>query len=228
MAKQLLEGIPDNVSEFPFKNNQDLTYISKFIAKATRLWIHNLVTSRSELEHYLEISGYQIIQAGSRLKVLDGKRSLQKNEVVLISRLKKKTAIIAKMNRFGDLLRNILDIWGYRIIVQNEAELEKMSKLMQAFWEIPSKKDLALRRGKLQYNWLRDYRKKDFKGLSPASSDTYDNAIHLNRRLNFGVGEFQIVTQELYRRAFLNQAGKDAHAQFAKRRSKLISKGRKW
>lgn len=143
-------------------------------------------------------------------------------DVVVSGRLKEAEAIIAKMRRFGEPLRVMLDIWGYRLIVPTEADLDTVAQACTRLWDTPSPDELLLRHGKLQFELWRDYRKRTHAGLSPATTSGYDQAIHLNRRAPFGIVEIQVMTADLYKRTHLDPTSDDSHDQFVERRQELF------
>jgi hypothetical protein len=89
-------------------------------------------------------------------------------------------------------------------------------------WTQQLKDELLLRHGALQFEWLRDYRKKSHAGLSDATSLRYDFAIHMNRHAPFGICEIQIMTEDLYKRACLDSPQDEGHQQFTHRRNQIF------
>lgn len=143
-------------------------------------------------------------------------------DVVVSGRLKGTEAIIAKMRRFGEPLRVMLDVWGYRLVVPTEADLDTVAQSCTQLWDTPSPDELLLRHGKLQFAPWRDYRKRTHAGLSPATTAGYDQAIHLNRRAPFGIVEIQVMTANLYGRTQLDPTSEASHERFVERRQELF------
>jgi hypothetical protein len=129
------------------------------------------------------------------------------------------------MRRFGEPLRLMLDVWGYRAIVATEPVLNDAAERCAELWDTPTPAQLLLRHGKLQFGWWRDYRRRDHPGLSAATTPNYDQAIHLNRRAPFGIVEIQVLTLDLYRRAHCDPTSADSHDQFVARREELLRGG---
>jgi hypothetical protein len=119
----------------------------------------------------------------------------------------------------------MLDVWGYRAVVATERELDAIAAHCAELWETPAPEELLLRRGTLQFDWWRDYRRRDHTGLSAATTAHYDQAIHLNRRAPFGIVEIQVLTFELYRRVHCDPASEDSHDRFVARREELLRGG---
>jgi Region found in RelA / SpoT proteins len=185
-------------------------------------WVSELLWGRTEIQKYLEERNFSVVRGINRQYILQGKQILEENEIVLTSRLKKSEAIVNKMGRFGESLSCMLDIWGYRVVVSNEYFLEYSSEILQKIWQTPENHELVLRNGTLQFDWYRDYRKRSHAGISSATSFNYDEAIHMNRRTKFGISEIQIMTNNLYLRAFLDLRTDESHSQFLGRRSNIF------
>jgi len=138
--------------------------------------------------------------------------------------LKKEIEIKAKMNRFGESRDKVSDIFGHRVVVSSMDELEMAVKIFKKLGDTPSKAEMLLRNGALHFPWLRDYRKKKHAGKSKLTTSDYNEAVHMNRKIDGNICEIQIITQALFNRAFISRAGAVSHAQFAKRRSKAFLK----
>ena len=76
----------------------------------------------------------------------------------------------------------MLDVWGYRLVVATEEELDAVANHCLDLWSSPAPAELLLRHGALQFEPWRDYRRRDHTGLSAATTNGYDQAIHLNRK----------------------------------------------
>lgn len=175
------------------------------------------------IKNLLYLNKFEIQTGAARQKILRAQDKLQKLDTALISRLKKEKGIRQKMNRFGEAREKILDIIGHRIVVSDLKQLDKVVKLFLGFAETPTKSEMLLRNGKLQFPWLRDYRKLAHKGKSQITSSEYNEAVHMNRKVAGKICEIQIMTQDLFNRAFVSRSGNISHAQFARRRSKHFS-----
>ena len=137
-------------------------------------------------------------------------------------RVKQTDAIVAKMRRFGEPLRVMLDVFGFRVVVASESELDDAAARCGDLWVTPTPAELLLRHGALQFDWRRDYRKRSHAGLSAATTAGYDQAIHLNRRAPFGIVEVQILTASLFRRVHCDPTSEDSHDRFVTRREALF------
>lgn len=146
-------------------------------------------------------------------------------EVVVSARLKHTDAIVAKMRRFGEPLRLMLDVWGYRVVVETEDALDAVAELCVELWETPTPQELFLRSGQLQFDWWRGYRRRSHTGLSATTTMYYDQAVHLSRMAPFGIVEVQVMTYDLYRRVPCDPTSEDSHDRFVIRREILLRGG---
>ena len=137
-------------------------------------------------------------------------------------RVKQTDAIVAKMRRFGEPLRVMLDIFGFRVVVAAEEDLDAVAERCAELWATPTPAELLLRHGALQFDWWRDYGKRSHAGLSGATTAGYDQAVHLNRRTPFGIAEIQVLTVGLFRRVHCDPASTDSHDRFVARREALF------
>lgn len=153
----------------------------------------------------------------TRVPVPDGR-------YLLFSRLKSTRAILRKMARFGEELCCMLDIWGLRVVVADLDALDIVAALVLAQWEDIPSRQLMLRRGELHFPPVRDYRKGMHLGRSAATSQAYDQAVHVNRRVSFGVVEVQLMTHDLFLRAFGTRERQEAHRRFARRRAAILAR----
>jgi hypothetical protein len=200
----------------------DYSRLSQSIKSFRDIWTQQLKDGEKVLSILLQEKDYFILEGNERSLVLAGQRALVPNEIAIMSRLKGTASIIAKMQRFGESLANMLDVWGYRVVVCDEFQLERVTEILKGLWNTPTKEELLLRHGALQFEWLRDYRKKSHSGLSDATSLRYDYAIHINRRVPFGICEIQVMTEDLYKRACLDSPQDEGHRQFAHRRDQIF------
>jgi len=176
----------------------------------------------ADLTAHLVAAGYQPRTATDRPDLAIGRGHLESGSVLVSARLKAPEAVVAKMSRFGEPLRVMLDVWGYRLVVATEEALDAVANLCTALWSTPAPGELLLRGGALQFESWRDYRRREHAGLSAATTDRYDQAIHLNRKAPFGITEIQIMTYELYRRVHCDPASADSHDTFVARREALL------
>ena len=140
------------------------------------------------------------------------------------SRLKSSEAILRKMARFGEELCCMLDIWGIRLVVPDIDSLESAAPLVLTHWADVPERQLMLRGGEMRFAPVRDYRTQDHLGRSGATSLSYDQAVHVNRRAPFGVVEIQVMTHDLFLRAFQAQGLDESHRRFAQRRTRALRK----
>ncbi|HMW40608.1 MAG TPA: hypothetical protein PKD57_14470 [Saprospiraceae bacterium] len=220
----MFTGVSNTVACLEPNTSSDYKRVRDQVLKNKETWKKQLSAGRAAIIKELELAGYKPLIAEPRKDVLKKGKALRGKHFVVTSRLKRTDAIISKMQRFGESLANMLDVFGYRVIVSDEEQLEQVSKLFFDFWETPSKQELLLRRGELQFEWVRDYRKRNHAGLSSATSLQYDQAVHVNRRTVFGICEIQIITLDLYKRAFMKSDNDESHSGFTKRRKKLLKK----
>jgi len=216
----MVAGVDEYIVRLVPAHERDYRTVDAAIQRAQSQWAAFLTEAQAELEAAITRSHFRLVTGGERDEVLRGKRGLLRAEAVVAARLKTAEAIVGKMRRFGEPLFNMLDIWGYRVIVSDVESLDKVLPVVAGMWSAPAPAELALRGGTLQFDWLRDYRAKSHTGMSDATSPRYDEAVHVNRRASFGVVEVQVVTVDLYRRAYVG-TGEEAHANFVTRRRAL-------
>lgn len=201
---------------------EDFARVLEFIEAHRATWEGLLATGLQELRRHLRSAGYQAHSGEERPEEATGRGALDARELVVSGRLKGSQAIVAKMGRFGEPLRVMLDVWGYRVVVAAERELDDVATRCAELWDTPAPEELLLRHGELQFDWWRDYRRRDHAGLSAATTARYDQAIHLNRRAPFGIVEIQVLTFELYRRVHCDPASEDSHDRFVARLQELL------
>lgn len=181
-----------------------------------------LQSGLADLTTHLAAAGYEPITTTERPDLVIGRGDFGPGTVLFSARLKDPEAVIAKMSRFGEPLRVMLDVWGYRLVVATEEALDAAANLCAGLWSTPAMAELLLRHGALQFEPWRDYRRRDHAGLSAATTDRYDQAIHLNRKAPFGIAEVQVMTYDLYRRVHCDPASADSHDTFVARREALL------
>jgi hypothetical protein len=198
------------------RTDADYAAVREYLSEHAALWRSRLDAGSAELSTHLSAAGLQVF--GPRATYSD----VTADSVLIQTRVKTPEAIVAKMRRFGEPLRVILDRWGYRVVVSDETALDEVAGLCAGVWTTPSPADLLLRNGELQFDARRDYRRRDHAGLSAATTNNYDQAVHLNRKTNFGIVEVQIMTTDLYRRVHGNPAGADSHETYVARREQAL------
>jgi hypothetical protein len=211
-----------DVRELAPVTEEDFARVSDFIEAHRAAWERSAASGLRDLIRHLGSAGYQPHTSEERPDAAAGHGTLDPREVIVSGRLKDSRAIVAKMRRFGEPLRVMLDVWGYRVVVATEHELDDVAARCVELWETPAPEDLLLRHGALQFDWWRDYRRRDHSGLSAATTAHYDQAIHLNRRAPFGIVEIQVLTFDLYRRAHCDPDSEDSHDRFVARREELL------
>jgi hypothetical protein len=201
---------------------EDYARVRDYIMANRAGWERHLTAGLQELVNHLGVDGYVPSAAEERPYAMAGRGTVGAREVLVSDRLKETGAIVAKMRRFGEPLRLMLDVWGYRAVVATESALDDVAVRCAELWEEPTPPELLLRHGTLQFDWWRDYRRRNHAGLSAATTPRYDHAIHLNRRATFGIVEIQVLTFDLYRRAHCDPASNDSHDRFVARREELL------
>jgi hypothetical protein len=202
--------------------DHDYTRVLDYLTAHRPDWESRLQSGMPDLTAHLASAGYQPTTATERPELASGSGDLAPRTVLVSARLKHPEAVVAKMRRFGEPLRVMLDIWGYRLIVATEPALDAVADRCTALWSTPAPADLLLRHGALQFEPRRDYRRGEHAGLSAATTDRYDQAIHLNRKAPFGTLEIQVMTYDLYRRVHCDPASTDSHDTFVARRETLL------
>lgn len=180
------------------------------------LWASQLDAGFADLSAHLSGAGYRTLAART------GSPDVTAGSVLMQARVKTADAIVAKMRRFGEPLRVMLDRWGYRVVVSDETALDRVAGLCAELWTTPSPNELLLRNGELQFDSRRDYRRRNHAGLSAATTNNYDQAVHLNRKTSFGIVEIQVMTSDLYRRVHCDSASGDSHDAFVARREQVL------
>jgi hypothetical protein len=206
----------------------DFTRVADHVTACRQAWERHLRQGLAELIRHLVGAGYEPFTVERQPNGTGRAGALGSQEVMLSARLKDTSAIIAKMRRFGEPLRVMLDIWGYRVMVATEQELDQVAGCCAELWDTPNPEELLLRHGQLQFHWWRDYRQRSHAGLSPATTPRYDHAIHLNRRAPFGIVEIQVMTVDLYARVHGHSTTEDSHDQFTARRQELLRRKVQW
>lgn len=200
----------------------DYARILDYLTTCRPEWESQLESGLVDLTGLLAAAGYQPILAEERADLAAGSMDFEPGTVLVSARLKDAEAVVAKMSRFGEPLRVMLDVWGYRLVVAPEDALDAVANHCTRLWSTPAPADLLLRHGELQFEPWRDYRRRDHAGLSAATTDRYDQAIHLNRMAPFGIVEIQVMTYDLYRRVHCDPASADSHHTFVARRQALL------
>lgn len=204
------------------RTEADFTRVEAYLTARRETWQRHLAEGMAALTSHLAAAGYTPLTLAQRPGLTSRPGALGAREVLVSGRLKDTKAIVAKMRRFGEPLRVMLDIWGYRVVIATEAALADVATRCATLWATPAPQELLLRHGKLQFDWWRDYRRRSHAGLSPATTEGYDQAIHLNRKAPFGIVELQVMTADLYARVHGDPASDDSHDRFAARRQALF------
>lgn len=144
-------------------------------------------------------------------------------DVAVQSRAKANVSIIEKMSRFDETLEEMLDLFGLRAIAYNMEQVERISEeICVQFGVEPQESEMTLRSGTLVFPPFRDYRKRDWPGVSPATSSGYNEAIHLNRKMASHIVEIQIMTQPLFNK-FVSRDMEESHEKFKIRQAALFA-----
>lgn len=200
----------------------DYARVLDYVTAHSAEWASHLQTGLAGLTAHLVDGGYRPAGPVERPELATGNGEIEPRTVLILARLKDPAAVVAKMRRFGEPLRVMLDVWGYRLVVANEPALDAVASRCTGLWATPSPAELLLRHGALRFEPWRDYRRRDHAGLSAATTDRYDQAIHINRKAPFGIVEIQVVSYELYRRVHCDPASVDSHQTFVARRGALL------
>ena len=219
----LTSGIPDALSMLRPASEADYRKIELEIRRQRAAWVGHLRVARREMKLVLERRGLRELRGGEREASVNG-GSLPPESYFLLSRLKSSGAILRKMARFGEELCCMLDIWGIRLVVPDIDSLESAAPLVLTHWADVPERQLMLRGGEMRFAPVRDYRTQDHLGRSGATSLSYDQAVHVNRRAPFGVVEIQVMTHDLFLRAFQAQGLDESHRRFAQRRTRALRK----
>lgn len=211
-------GLTPSIARLAPQGPTEYAHIADALYEVRPQWRQAFRAARVELEHHLGERGWVVLRGSQRGLVLRRQKHLAATEIVLMSRLKTVEALMGKMGRYGEPVGDMLDIWGFRITTADQATLDQVAAAVGNVWEKPSVTDLLLRGGDLAFQARRDYRHKTHTGMAPSTSFRYDEAIHINRRTTFGIVEIQVLTEDLYRRAFLSISRDEAHGQFVRRR----------
>ncbi|WP_239345567.1 MULTISPECIES: hypothetical protein [unclassified Frankia] len=216
-----------NLSDLSPVTEDDYANVLGHLVSHRDEWTAQLRAGQRDLADHLGTAGYKSFLAEERPNTMDGNGDIEPGTVVVDARLKEAHAVVAKMRRFGEPLRVMLDVWGYRLVIASEDALEAVATCCEALWLTPEPSELLLRHGELQFAPWRDYRQRDHAGLSAATTNNYDQAIHLNRKAPFGIVEIQVLTFDLYRRVHCDPASEDSHDNFVARRQALFVRGDK-
>lgn len=219
-----MSELSDHLLDRPLTTDEDYRQMRGFLIAKQVGWEQFLNLGLKAIIEHLDTSGYHMALSSRNPDLAAGNEVLGSEEVLLSGRVKEAGAIVAKMRRFGEPLRVMLDVWGYRLVVADEDALDAVADLCAELWATPTPTELLLRNGELQFQPRRDYRRRDHAGLSTATTNNYDQAVHLNRKAPFGITEVQVMTLDLYRRVHCTPAGQDSHDTFVARRQALFEK----
>jgi hypothetical protein len=216
-------GVPDHLGTLRPASEADYRTIEQEIHGQRAAWAAYLRSARREVKLLLEDAGLRELRGAKRLASVNGE-PLPPRSYLLLSRLKSSEAIRRKMARFGEELCCMLDIWGIRLVLPDIGALDAVASRVQAHWEDVPERQLMLRGGQMRFAPVRDYRAREHVGRSGATSFNYDEAVHINRRAPFGVVEIQVMTHDLFLRAFQAQGLEESHRRFAQRRTRALRK----
>lgn len=139
----------------------------------------------------------------------------------LYARAKADESILEKMSRFGETVAEVHDLYGFRLVAEDFDAVERAAELIvRSFGETPTEKDMTIRGGALVFQAFRNYRKRDWAGVSPATAGGYNDAIHFNRKYQGNIVEFQIVTRPLFEK-YCSSTAEESHAAFKARQAAL-------
>jgi hypothetical protein len=223
LDEPLTSGIPDSLSTLRPASDADYRKIEMEIRRQRAAWVGHLRVARREMKLLVDSAGLRELRGGDRTESVNG-GPLPPASYLLLSRLKSPEALLRKMTRFGEELCCMLDIWGIRLVVPGIDALDDAARLAQAHWVDVPERQLMLRGGQVRFAPVRDYRANEHVGRSGATSVNYDEAVHVNRRAPFGVVEIQVVTHDLFLRAFHAQGLEESHRRFAQRRTRALRK----
>jgi hypothetical protein len=223
MSETFVPGIPDTISLIQPTSEADFDQIESHLRNQRQPWIGCLRSARRDLKIALQELGFLELQGSQRAEAMAGE-SMPHGRVLIFSRLKSTDALLRKMSRFGEELCCMLDIWGLRVVVPDVGSLGLVAAFVKRHWEDPPGRQLLLRRGELDFPPVRDYREATHQGRSAATSRAYDQAVHINRLAPFGgVVEIQVLTHDLFMRAFRTQEREETHRRFAHRRTVILA-----
>lgn len=198
--------------------------IGKWSERQTLAKQHALLLSNN-----LQNAGYvasDLVEVG--LVSLSGSpiQKLDSHSIIIQFRAKENASIIEKMSRFGESLSEILDLFGLRVIASDIGQVEKLAKeILVNFGSEPLKREMALRRGDLAFPAFRDYRKRDWPGVSPVTASGYIDAIHVNRKLKARIIEIQIMTRSLFNK-YVSRSAEESHEKFKLRQAAFFAEHR--
>lgn len=203
------------------RSEQDYVDAAHHIEESRATWLRDLVAGQTLLAHTLAAAGHPPLSEDETSAVFGCHLVHAHPNVALGCRLKATEAIIAKMRRFGEPLKSMLDIFGFRIVVGTGGSLDAIEECIAAVWADPSAEQMLLRNGGLQFPPRRDYRSRVHAGLSPTSSQAYDDAIHVNRYAGFGMAEIQVMSIDLFRRIHCHGPSDVSHESYVAKRARL-------
>jgi hypothetical protein len=206
-----------------FKLLSDMT--SAEIDNSIGMWAKRQMFAKQcawSLSNVLHNAGYEIsgvVEVG--LRSLSGSpiSQLDPSSVVIQCRAKDNISIIEKLSRFGESLSEMLDLVGLRVIAADISAVAKLgNEIRTNFGCEPLSKEMTLRGGTLLFPAFRDYRKRDWPGVSPVTSSGYQDAIHINRKLEARVIEVQVMTRSLFNK-YVSRVAEESHEKFKLRQA---------
>lgn len=143
------------------------------------------------------------------------------SDVKIFCRAKTNESVAAKLSRFNEKLEEMLDLIGVRIVTNSIEEMRQSSaRIISAFGEPPTDRDMTIRGGTMLFPAYRDYAKRDWPGASPASDGAYTEGVHINRKIDGRIVEIQVMTAASYEKFF----SPEAVAAFKARQAALYQK----
>jgi len=230
MSTKTTDGLPVDWHDDPRAtleptSTADFAGVKAYVVTCRQEWLREMRAARRELQDHLVKQGWPIVSGAKRADALRADYLLMDRQIVVQGRMKTADRIVEKMSRFNEALTTMLDLWGFRIIVSAEGFIDRCVRDVENLWATPRSEELRLRHGTLEFPAKRDYRQQDHAGVSGATSDRYDEAVHVNRRRRSGICEIQVMSHGLFERAFVSAGSDEAHRKFAQRRRQLVHGG---
>ncbi|MFA7308866.1 MAG: hypothetical protein WC045_02220 [Patescibacteria group bacterium] len=148
-------------------------------------------------------------------------QSMADNEAIIEYRAKTIDSIQKKHERSGDTINEILDTLGLLVVVSTIKKAEQCAlHIHNNLWDHPTKEQMTLRNGSLIFAPYRDYRKRDWEGVSPLTDPDYRDVININRSVDGRVIEVRIMSHDMFLR--YNGEGRVGHRAFKKRQEELL------
>ena len=178
-----------------------------------------------ELVLFFRANNFKVFEPINLNESIKNKKVLEtiekENYIAVEYRAKTNKSIIDKLSRYNESLDEILDLFGLRIVVNNTKYLDRVSNIIiKSLWDIPSKEEMIIRNGTMFFAPIRDYRKRDWQGVGPATSGGYNDAVHINKKSKYGIVEIQIMTLDLFKKYF-DPKSSENHDKFKSKQMKI-------